>query len=288
MTLEAKKEYIKAIRMRYKNAAKRKKGIILGEFCETTNLSRKHAIRLLNAPDDSMPMKAGPKPKYGPKVVIHLVRLWRVMNMCSVRMKAALPMWLQYDVHPELDGEIRSLLVQMSPSTIDRLLRPYRKGHRGLSSTEPSSYIKSKIPIELLNGKVREPGFIEADTVAHCGNSLAGSFGNSLTMTDLYSGWTENFASKTKTADVIIDGIKAIRRRLPFTLKGFACDNGSEFLNADMIKYLESSKYGPVKLVRRRPYKKNDNAHVEQKNDTHVRQLLSLPTLSPKAVRTLS
>lgn len=272
MTLEVKKAYLKELRLRYKNATKRRKGVILDEFCATSGLSRKHVIRLLNRPCNSAIKKPGPKTKYGHKVVKNLLRLWRVMNMCSIRMKVALPIWLAYDQSPDLDDETRVLLHTISPSSIDRLLRPFRK-YRGLSSTEPSVFLKSKIPIELLTSAVKEPGFIEADTVAHCGNSLVGKFANTLTMTDLYSGWTENYATLTKSAQEIITGIRKIRHRLPFGLKGFACDNGSEFLNYELVKYFQNRNYGYVKIVRRRPYKKNDNAHVEQKNDTHVRKL---------------
>ena len=272
MTLEARKAYLKKLRLRYKNATKKEKTIILNEYCATTEQSRKHVIRLLSRPLDAHTKRPGPKALYGPKVVANLLRLSKVMKMCSVRMKSALPVWLQYDPSEDLDDHTRALLCQISASTIDRLLRPYRK-QRGLSSTQPSAFMKSKIPIELLNEKVKTPGFIEADTVAHCGNSLAGKFANSLTMTDLYSGWTENFASLTKTAREIIAGIKNCRHRMPFSMRGFACDNGSEFLNHELIDYLSNKNNGYVKFVRRRPYKKNDNAHVEQKNDTHVRQL---------------
>lgn len=273
MTLEVKQEYLKILRLRYKNATKRQKGTILSEFCETAGLSRKHVIRLLNCHPDEARKKAGPKAKYGEKVVRHLLRLWKAMNkMCSIRMKQALPIWLEYDETPDLDEVTRSLLKEISPSSIDRLLRPFRSP-KGMSSTIPSTYIKSRVPIELLDENVKTPGFIEADTVVHCGTTLLGRYASTLTMTDLYSGWTENYIALTKEADVIVDGIKDIRRRFPFRMKGFASDNGTEFLNHKVIKYLENKKDGFVKIVRRRPYKKNDNAHVEQKNDTHVRQL---------------
>ena len=119
----------------------------------------------------------------------------------------------------------------------------------------------------------KHPGFIEADTVAHCGNSIAGEYANSITMTDLYSGWTENRSAWTKNADSITDKIKDIENDLPFPLLGFASDNGTEFLNETLYNYFKNRTPRAVKLVRRRPYKKNDNAHVEQKNWTHVRLL---------------
>ena len=272
MTQETKRGYLEKLYLRYKNATKNQKGVILDEYCATSGLSRKHVIRLLNKPPSEKDLRPGPKPIYGQKVVRNLLRLWKVMNMCSIRMKSALPIWLAYDTCPDLDEPTKVLLCKMSASTIDRLLRPHRK-KRGLSSTEPAAFIKSRIPIELLTGHVKAPGFIEADTVAHCGNSLVGKFANSLTMTDLYSGWTENYATLTKSAQAVLSGIRNCRYRMPFSMKGFACDNGSEFLNYELVNYFQNKKYGYVKIVRRRPYKKNDNAHVEQKNDTHVRQL---------------
>lgn len=142
---------------------------------------------------------------------------------------------------------------------------------RGLSSTNPS-LLKNKIPIELLDHQIKEPGFIEADTVAHCGTSLAGEFINTLTMTDAFTGWTENRAMYKKESRTVLGAIRSIERSLPFRIKGFASDNGNEFLNHDLHSYFFDRK-DKVNFVRRRPYKKNDNAHVEQKNWTHVREL---------------
>jgi hypothetical protein len=137
---------------------------------------------------------------------------------------------------------------------------------------------KNKIPIKLLDADVTGPGFIEADTVAHCGTSMAGVFVNTLTMTDIFSGWTELRAVWGKQSDAVLDGIKTIEETLPFKIKGFASDNGNEFLNNDLWTYF-TQRENKIEFVRRRPYKKNDNAHVEQKNWTHVRQLLGYDRL---------
>jgi hypothetical protein len=162
----------------------------------------------------------------------------------------------------------------MSSATIDRRLRDYRDKTDLLGgiSTTKSSWVKSKIPIKLLDHNVIEPGFMESDTVAHCGNSLSGEFINTLTVTDLYSGWTENRALFTKVSEQVVRQVNSIESKLPFEMKGFASDNGTEFLNHDLHRYFKNRK-NPVEFVRRRPYKKNDNAHVEQKNFTHVRSL---------------
>lgn len=259
--------------MRYKEATKNEKTKILDELCATVKYSRKHAIKLLNRPSNHSNSQIGRKKVYGLKEAYHLMKIWKLTRgLCSKRLKEALPLWLEYYKEQGCDEKCKALLLQMSPSTIDRLLRPYRKRY-GLSATKSSAYLKQMIPIELLHSQVKSPGALEADTVAHCGNSLAGKFIYTLTITDLYSGWTSNRACWGKDAIEVLDQIKDIRKKLPFVVRSFACDNGSEFINKHLHKYLQSSPRRSVNFVRRRPYKKNDAAHVEQKNDTHVRQL---------------
>lgn len=275
MTIEARREYLEAIRLRYKNGTRREKSRILDEFCQVCGYNRKHAIRILKGGGGRRSAKPGPKATYDLEVVRHLVALWKLMNyMCGIRMKAALPIWLSYYKPDDLKDDTRSKLMTISSSSIDRLLRPFkRSSQRGLSGTKAGAFLKSQIPIELLDKHVDRPGYVEADTVAHCGNALAGDFANTLTITDLLSGWTANRATMNKEADDILAKIKDIRAGLPFRMVGFASDNGSEFINRSLISYMQDKKHGHVKFVRRRPYKKNDSAHVEQKNDTHVRQL---------------
>jgi hypothetical protein len=136
----------------------------------------------------------------------------------------------------------------------------------------------------IIGREITKPGFIEADTVAHCGDSLAGFFINSVTMTDIFSGWTENRATWTKGQTPVLEAIRAIEKSLPFSMNGFACDNGSEFLNYELLKYFRMNRERPVEFTRRRPYKKNDNAHVEQKNWTHVRQLFGYDRLEERGL----
>jgi len=271
MPIGFKRAYLEEIRFRYKNSTKKLKGAILDEFCRVCGLTRKHGIRILNGSINPRLKRPGPRSKYQREdVVKSLKELWSLMGqMCSKKMVVAFVDWLPFY---EAKDEVKQLLMAMSASTIDRLLRSHRSPlQRGLSSTRPS-LIKNRIPLKLLEGEVVMPGFMEADTVAHCGNSLSGEFGNSLTMTDLCSGWTENRALWTKAAEKVVAQVKDIEARLPFTLVGIATDNGTEFLNENLLSYL-TDRQAPVNMVRRRPYKKNDNAHVEQKNWTHVRQL---------------
>jgi hypothetical protein len=285
VTLSAQREYLHAIWERYNKGTKKAKSLILDEFCAVCGLTRKHAIRLLRRRPQEPCRKPGPAAKYDGEFVEHLVRLWRAMRyMCARLMKRAIPLWLPYDDHPGLSPEIRQKLLDVSASTIDRLLKPYRTARRkGLSSTKPGSLIKAQIPIETLDSQIREPGYMEGDTVAHCGDSLEGSFVNTLTVTDLMSGWTANRACWNKNKEVIFDRIVDIRKSLPFAMKGFACDNGSEFINYKLVNYFRGSHPGEVTFTRRRPYKKNDAAHVEQKNDVTVRKLFGYERLDDPA-----
>lgn len=271
MPIELKRAYLEEIRFRYRNSTKKAKGRILDEFCQVCGYTRKHSIKILKGQLSPRIKRPGPKSKYQREdVLIALKELWQLMSqMCSKKMVVAFTDWLPFY---QAKDEVKVLLVEMSASTIDRLLRPYRNPTLRGKSTTKQSLIKNRIPLKLLDGDIVMPGYVEADTVAHCGNSAAGEFGNSLTVTDLYSGWTENRAIWTKTAEKILPVIKDVEDRLPFTLIGMATDNGNEFLNEQVVNYLQK-RQAPVNMVRRRPYKKNDNAHVEQKNWTHVRQL---------------
>lgn len=277
MSIEARREYLRAIRDRYRKAGREHKTAILNEFSEVCGYSRKYAIRVLGRQAEPRSRRPGPQAQYGLDVVRHLRVIWLATGeICSKHLKAALPTWLEHYEDAGLTWELRQKLLRMSPATMDRLLRSYRESHRrGLSSTRGDlNRIKNRIPIQLVIGReIQKPGFLEADTVAHCGESLCGYFVNSLTMTDIFSGWTENRASWTKGQTPVLEAIRDIEQSLPFPLTGFACDNGSEFLNYELLKYFRINRQSSIEFVRRRPYKKNDNAHVEQKNWTHVRQL---------------
>lgn len=274
-----KKTYLKQIKPRYKKATKLEKQRILDEFCAVCGYNRKYAIRVLNRRQQAHRKHAsGRKPIYDHDHILEpLKRIWLATDqMCSKKLAAAIPLWLPFydEVYEPLKESIKQQLIQLSPATIDRLLKPYRLhiNTKGLSGTQPGSLLRNQIPIRTHAWDITQPGFMEADTVAHCGNSLAGNFVWSLTMTDYDSGWTECRATWNKGAHGVLEQIQCIEQHLPFDLKGFDCDNGSEFLNHHLVRYFQDHPNG-VQMTRSRPYKKNDNAHVEQKNWTHVRQL---------------
>jgi len=281
MGKQERRAYLDAIRARYRRAKKAGKTAILNEFCAVCGYHRKYALRLLGAPfrrAKKQPSKPGPTSRYDtPELIEALRTIWLASDqLCSRRLKAALPLWTPHYAisFQPLSDETLALLNSISAATIDRLLKPIRAkvGRRGLSGTKPGTLLKKQIPIQTGVWDVTQPGFMEADTVAHCGDSLAGNFVWSLTMTDLCTGWTECRATWNKGADGVMAQIKAIQKALPFPIRGFDCDNGSEFLNWHLLRYFESHKQ-PVQFTRSRPYHSNDNAHVEQKNWSHVRQL---------------
>lgn len=273
--------YLKQLKNRYKQANRNGKAMILNEFCETSGYHRKHAIRLLAQPkrrrSRPQPEARGRKKIYsGEALLTPLKRIWLATSQsCGKRLKAALPIWIpSYEKnYGALDAKTKTQLLAMSESTIDRILQTERSFFpKRLSGTKPGSLLKKHIPVKTDQWNEQQPGFVEADTVAHCGESLIGNFVWSITLTDICSGWTENRAIWNKGADGVVDQIHDIEAALPFIILGFDCDNGTEFLNYHLIRYFHN-RSKPVQFTRSRPYHKDDNAHVEQKNWTHVRQL---------------
>lgn len=297
MTKQEKRAYFEAIQVRYQRASKSRKTTILNEFCEVCGYHRKYALRLLNAPRykrERIVHKPGPVSRYNtPELLTALRQIWMASDqLCSKRLKEALPLWLpHYDsAFQTLPEGAHALLKSISVATIDRLLKPVRAEYKrkGLSGTKPGTLLKKHIPIQAGVWNVTQPGFMEADTVAHCGDSLAGDFVWSLTMTDICTGWTECRSTWNKGAYGVIEQIKAIQKALPFPLKGFDSDNGSEFLNWHLVNYFRDSKQ-PIQFTRSRPYHSNDNAHVEQKNWSCVRQLFGYDRFAdPRLVKLMN
>jgi len=202
------------------------------------------------------------------------------------RLQPILQQWLPFYErrHGRLPWAHRRLIRQISPASLDRLLVPARAEYpgRGRCGTQPGSLLKTEIPIRTSNWDLTQPGYLEADTVAHCGGTLAGEFIWSITYTDIFSGWTEGRAVWNKGAAGVVSATSDVEKGLPFALLGFDCDNGSEFLNHHLWGYL-AQRQPPVAFTRSRPYKKNDNAYVEQKNWTWPRQLLGYSRLEDSA-----
>ena len=279
MSLSAKRESLARIHGRYQRAGRPHKSRILDEFCATCGYHRKAALRLLNRPLPSGPAKrSGPKVVYEPiKVLPVLKALWLASDqLCSKLLQAALPEWLEHHERHSapIPEAFRKKLLKISPAQIDRLLRSARVQHpkKGLCATRPGTLLRHAVPTRHGPPDTTRPGSVEADTVAHCDDSTEGDYVNSLTFTELFSGWTENRAVWNKSADAVLTQLKELEAQVPFQMKDFHTDNGGEFLNWALHRHLRERA---VKLpwTRSRAYRKNDNAHCEQKNWTHVRQL---------------
>ena len=280
MSNAAKKEYLIEIRKRYLLANKSDKSRLLDELCTVCGYNRKYAIRLISKKENPHKKKKGrPQKYYSQAIVDFLKNLWVLTNLaCSERLKAAIPLWLpHYHLHcrNQLTEKEVMLLGKISASTIKRLLRKHKSKYKkfGLSTTKPGSLLKKQVPIKLNQWDESKPGFIEADTVAHCGTSAGGQFALTLNIVDIATGWTEQRAVWGKGKQGVFEAIKSIGKALPFKVLGFDCDNGGELLNYMLLEYF-TNKRNPVQYTRSREYKKNDNAHIEEKNWTHVRQFI--------------
>ncbi len=282
MSPQSLAEYTEAIAKQYKRASWKRKTELLNEYCLMTGRHRKHAIRKLKhfkffiKPEKG---KRGRKSVYNnPELLKVLKKIWLTANLpCSKLLKSIIPDWLPHYIQSFgcVEANTLSLLQKISPATIDRILKPIRPkfGKKGRSCTKPGSLLRHHIPIQTDQWNQTIPGFLEADTVHHCGTTTAGQYVLTVNYTDLATGWTEQRAVWGTGELGVIQQTKHVEESLPFPLRGFDSDNGHEFINNHLFKYLTGRKQ-PVQFTRSRAYKKDDNAHIEQKNWTHIRQWL--------------
>jgi hypothetical protein len=287
MSHRSKQELSEALRTRYRRAKKTEKQLILDEFVAATLYHRKYAIRVLNqAVRRNHPKKRGRQKIYQGEVVVVLEQIWEVCGrICSKRLHPFLPEMvkvLERTGELQISAETEALLLQMSRPTIDRCLKRTRQTHpHGLSTTKPGTLLKKAIPIHTYTPWNEEkPGFLEIDLVAHCGDTSEGQFVNTLTSTDLSTGWTECLPVLPRNKQTVFEAIKVMRSRLPFDLLGLDSDNGSEFINDLLFQYCQ---YQKITFTRSRPYQKNDQAHVEQKNWSIVRRLIGYDRFETQA-----
>jgi hypothetical protein len=297
MSPRSKREYVESLYLRYRNASRNEKVLILDEFCATLGYHRKHAIRVLRKFKRFRKTKTkrpGRAPFYSqPHILKPLKKIWLAANLpCSKRLKIILPLWIPGYIQSfgPLPPKVVEALSHISPATIDRILSPTRIHYkkRGRSTTKPGTLLRNQIPIKTNQWDESRPGFLEADTVAHCGDSLAGMFAYTLDAVDIATGWTEQRAVWGKGESGVLQQIQDIESSLPFPLLGFDCDNGSEFLNHHLFRHFHQ-RPNPVQFTRSRAYHKQDNAHIEQKNWTHIRQWLGYERLDhPQVVPLLN
>lgn len=284
MSQRSKRELFAEIQPRYLKASKAEKKKMLDEFTASTGYHRKYAIRILKHGYKRRPNKPkGRKAIYRGEVVKALEQIWEIYGrICSKRLRPYLPEGikvLERCGELSLSPETRELLLRMSCSTIDRCLAPARFNRpRGLSATKPGTLLKKNIPVRTFTDwNEDKPGFLEVDLVAHCGDSTAGQYLNTLTCTDLCTGWTEPVALPRRSQESVCIAIDGLREeQLPFDLLGVDSDNGSEFINDLLYGYCLNHE---ITFTRSRPYKKNDQAHVEQKNWSVVRRTVGYDRL---------
>lgn len=276
--------YVESFRYKYHRAKKGAKSRLLNEFCEFTGYERKYSIKLLAkrvAGRKSKGKKRGAKSKYDdPSFLRVLKKIWFLTDqMSSNLLKIAMPDWvISYEKHyGELSDDIKQKLLAISARTIDRKLKKVKASFgKGRSGTKPGKMLRREIPVSTECWDEKRAGFLEADTVALCGGSLMGNFVWCLTAVDIATTWTEVRAHWNKGAHATCEQIECIEKSLPFKILGFDTDCGGEFINYHLVRYFQhpETKVMRVAFTRSRPYHKNDNAHVEQKNWSHVRKVL--------------
>src|SRR5712691_4403488 len=288
VSAQSKREYVQAIYPRYRHAARPEKRRILDEFCQVTRLHRKHAIRLLNgpAPGATRPPQRRP-PTYSPAVIEALRAIWEAAGYpWSLRLKALLPLWLPWARRRlRLRPAVERQLLAISPRQMDRRLAPHRRPllQRLYGRTKPGTLLKHHIPLKTDRWEVATPGFTEIDLVAHCGSLGDGEFVHSLNLTDIHTTWVETAAVLGKSQVAVQAALEELRQALPFRLQRIDSDNGSEFINQHLWDYCQAQE---IQFTRGRPYQKDDNAHIEQKNWTHVRKLLGYVRYDSAAAQT--
>lgn len=287
MSPTAKFEVIQRIVTRYRTAIKKFKTPILDEFCAICGYSRKYAIWKLNHYDFNKDKNKPGKPStYNtPRIMEALKQIWITSDFaCGKRLKAMIPYWINFT--DDLDDYEYHLLLTMSAATIDRILKYYRVKFdlKRRSSTKPGTMLRDSIPIAGSQWNIQQPGFVEVDSVIHCGTSMAGDYACTINQVDLATGWNQQRATFNLGHHAVKSQIQDMEQSLPFALLGLDSDCGNEYINHALVDYLTNRDH-PVQFTRSRPYKKNDNAHIEQKNWTHVRKLIGYMRIdNPKAV----
>ncbi|MFH1260141.1 MAG: integrase [Elusimicrobiota bacterium] len=279
MEIKFKMAYFRGIYDRYHSVSSPVKTEILDEFCNVCGYNRKYAIRKLNKPPSgqraAVVNNRRHSTKYEETVVDIITKVWEAAGYpCSDRLKSVLPLWMPWiEKYFTLNCELKEKILKISPSQMDRRMRTQKlvKKRRIYGRTKPGTLLKHHIPIKTDHWDVKEPGYTEVDTVSHSGNSADGTFAYSVNQTDILTTWVETRAVLGKGERNISSALDEMEETFPFKVLGLDSDNGSEFINYHLY---ERCKNRNIQFTRGRQYKKNDNAHIEQKNWTHVRKIM--------------
>jgi len=294
MRMELRMKYCETVYQRYHKASKESKARILDELCKVCEYNRKYAISKLNSMREKKEPQVHHKRKrkklYDHEVLSIVEKVWKTANYpWSVRLKEIIRLWMpwikrRYRVTPQIEKKLLSI----SASTIDRDLKQKKNKlkRRIYGRTKPGTLLRHKIPVKTEHWDVKRPGFEEADLVSHSGESGFGEFIYSLNLTDICTQWVETQAVMGKGQIAVLDAIEKSSQRLPFKILGIDSDNGSEFINNHLWNYCKREN---IQFTRSRPYKKDDNAHIEQKNWTHVRKFMGWDRYdSPEALNAIN
>jgi hypothetical protein len=286
MSKMSKREYLIQLKKKYWKAKKKVKTQLLNDFCDFTRYNRKYALHLLNNPIPAKWKRYKMRGRiYDQAVIDPLLILWRATNeICGERFHPFIPVLLPKLIELgeiKIDSRIKEKLLQISLGTVKRVIRKTKRRSKIKikGTTKPGSILKKQIAVRYGRWTDTDPGWCETDTVAHCSDDVSGEFIYSLDVIDICSGWSEQAAIWGKGEMATREQMDNIRKRLPFRLLGLDPDNGSEFINWQMLRYCKKNS---ITLTRSRPYSKNDNAHVEQKNYTAIRQLVGYARLDKR------
>ena len=288
MSLQMRREFLISVRDQYQQSGGLDKLKVLDGFLAASGYDRKYAIKLLNSNNEviKLPQQRESRVKYDEPVKQALIAVWYAANqICSKRFVPFIPELvraMERNGHLNISVDVKEKLLSISRSTVDRILTmEKRKNGKSISTTTSGNLLKHQIQVRTFaDWDDVTPGFLEADLVAHCGGDTNGSFLNTLTLTDISTGWTECLPLIRKSSGDVIIGIKLAQSLLPFPLLGFDTDNGSEFINYEVLEFCDDNK---ITFTRSRAYRKNDQAHVEQKNGSIVRRTVGYDRFEGRA-----
>lgn len=281
MARRSKQEYLAVMWHRYQRGGRAERSALLDEVTRLCGDHRKYAIGLLNGRQPPRPRPrrvARRRPTYSDEALSVLAWLWEQAGyLCATRLKAALPIWLPWvRQRRPLTPALEQQLLAISPRQIDRRLQARKRTlqRRLYGTTRPGTLLKHLVPIKTDHWDVTTPSYLEIDLVSPSGASAVGDFLPTLDAVDIHTGWVERHAVRGKGQHGILEALTTIEQHLPFALRGLDSDNGSEFINSHLVAFCQRPEGRAIQFTRSRPYKKDDNAHVEQKNWTHVRKLV--------------
>ena len=278
MTIDERRKYVKLMASRYQKAKRSERSQLLTEMEQVSKLHRKHLIRLLNGESLERQKRQTPRNRsYGLEVEEVILRVWESLDyICAERLT---PTLVKTAAHLAtfgvlvLTAEVESQLARISVATVERLLRKHRSRKARLPRPGPrrANQVTKGVPMKRIAWDIREAGHFEVDLVHHSGESSAGEYGHTLQLIDVATGWSERVMLLGRGYQAMREAFEQVSKRLPFAIKELHPDNGPEFFNWHLVRYWKEKVTG-VQLSRSRPYHKNDNRNVEQKNDTLVRQ----------------